>query len=81
MKLFKVKSGGGGKKTEMQLAINNLRRWVWQGWFKTAAGVVELPLSAIRQLIALTLRWLMSYIYEAPIPDVSRSHTTTQHSR
>jgi hypothetical protein len=26
MKLFKVKSGGGGKKTEMQLAINNLRR-------------------------------------------------------
>jgi hypothetical protein len=29
----------------------------------------------------LTLRWLMSYIYGAPIPDVSRSHTTTQHSR
>ena len=30
---------------------------------------------------ALTLRRLMSYIYGAPIPDVSRSHTTTQHSR
>ena len=30
---------------------------------------------------ALTLRWLMSYIYGAPILDVSRSHTTTQHSR
>jgi hypothetical protein len=30
---------------------------------------------------SLTLRWLMSYIYGAPIPDVSRSHTTTQHSR
>jgi len=29
----------------------------------------------------LTLRWLMSYIYGAPILDVSRSHTTTQHSR
>jgi hypothetical protein len=29
----------------------------------------------------LTLRWLMSYIYEAPILDVSRSHTTMQHSR
>jgi len=29
----------------------------------------------------LTLRWLMSYIYAAPILDVSRSHTTTQHSR
>ena len=29
----------------------------------------------------LTLRWLTSYIYGAPILDVSRSHTTTQHSR
>jgi len=28
-----------------------------------------------------TLRLLMSYIYGAPIFDVSRSHTTTQHSR
>jgi len=31
--------------------------------------------------LLLTLRWLMSYIYGAPILDVSRSHTTTQHSR
>jgi hypothetical protein len=30
---------------------------------------------------SLTLRLLMSYIYVAPILDVSRSHTTTQHSR
>ena len=29
----------------------------------------------------LTLRRLMSYKYGAPILDVSRSHTTTQHSR
>ena len=29
----------------------------------------------------LTFRLLTSYIYEAPILDVSRSHTTTQHSR
>ena len=29
----------------------------------------------------LTFRKLMSYIYGAPILDVSRSHTTTQHSR
>ena len=29
----------------------------------------------------LTLILLMSYIYGAPILDVSRSHTTTQHSR
>jgi len=31
--------------------------------------------------IDLTLRLLMSYIYGAPILDISRSHTTTQHSR
>ena len=30
---------------------------------------------------SLTLRLLMSYIYGAPTLDVSRSHTTTQHSR
>jgi len=29
----------------------------------------------------LTFRLLMSYIYGAPILDVSRSHTMTQHSR
>ena len=29
----------------------------------------------------LILRRLTSYIYEAPILDVSRSHTTTYHSR
>ena len=31
--------------------------------------------------LPLTLRVLMSYIYGAPILDVSRSHTMTQHSR
>ena len=35
----------------------------------------------VMSLYSLTLRWLMSYIYGAPILDVSRSHTTTQHSR
>ena len=29
----------------------------------------------------LTLRLLMPYIYGTPILDVSRSHTTMQHSR
>ena len=33
------------------------------------------------RVTSLTLRRLMSYIYGAPILDVSRSHTTTQHSR
>jgi len=39
------------------------------------------PLNATDPLSSLTLRRLMSYIYGAPILDVSRSHTTTQHSR
>jgi len=33
------------------------------------------------QGVYLTFRRLMSYIYGAPILDVSRSHTTTQHNR
>jgi len=37
--------------------------------------------SGIITFICLTLRRLMLYIYGAPILDVSRSHTTTQHSR
>jgi hypothetical protein len=32
-------------------------------------------------LVYLTLRLLMSYTYGAPILGVSRSHTTTHHSR
>jgi len=39
-----------------------------------------LPVSRIR-VKSLTLGLLMSYIYGTPILDVSRSHTTTQHSR
>ena len=35
----------------------------------------------VSHFVTLTLRRLMSYIYGAPILDVSRSHTTTQHSR
>jgi hypothetical protein len=37
--------------------------------------------SCHRKTQNLTLRLLMSYIYGAPTLDVSRSHTTTQHSR
>ena len=39
-----------------------------------------LHISRIRVKL-LTFRLLMSYIYGAPILDVSRSHTTTQHSQ
>jgi len=42
---------------------------------------VQNLLSSSLLFINLTLRRLMSYIYGAPILDVSRSHTTTQHSR
>ena len=37
--------------------------------------------SGLCEKVTLTLRLLMSYIYGAPILDVSRSHTTTHHSR
>ena len=45
----------------------------------TLVGVLRLQFVFV--LLVLTLRRLMSYIYGAPILDVSRSHTTTQHSR
>ena len=41
---------------------------------------VRRPITAL-DWVLLTLRRLRSYIYGAPILDVSRSHTTTQHSR
>ena len=43
--------------------------------------LLDHSLSFYTGLSCLTLRRLMSYIYGAPILDVSRSHTTTQHSR
>ena len=50
--------------------------------FKRFVTETLLALKVIgRVLNRLTLRRLMSYIYGAPILDVSRSHTTTQHSR
>ena len=42
---------------------------------------VSICKAAVIISLHLTLRRLMSYIYGAPILDVSRSHTTTQHSR
>ena len=62
---------------------------LWQGDFlwtdrchneKNPASTVNSRKGTFQQY-ALTLRRLMSYIYGAPILDVSRSHTTTQHSR
>ena len=41
----------------------------------------RIPETCMGESMFLTLRRLTSYIYGAPILDVSRSHTTTQHSR
>jgi len=56
---------------------------VWPKHHVTACdNTVHLKLhEAFEKWDCLTLRRLMSYIYGAPILDVSRSHTTTQHSR
>jgi len=43
--------------------------------------VLGTPFVIILVKIRLTLRSLTLYIYGAPILDVSRSHTSTQHSR
>jgi len=55
---------------------------VWQV-VKTTTIIFNnpVPWESSNQRDNLTLRRLMSYIYGAPILDVSRSHTTTQHSR
>ena len=52
-------------------------------WLLTCVSHISrgAPLLAYYGPVGLTLRRLMSYIYGAPILDVSRSHTTTQHSR
>jgi len=50
----------------------------WWDWGKPwNTSISRVP----QMFVQLTLRLLMSYIYGAPILDVSRSHTTTQHSR
>jgi len=55
---------------------------IWSGAIKSAINVVSgIALFVPYVMRVLTLRRLMSYIYGAPILDVSRSHTTAQHSR
>ena len=48
---------------------------------QTSGKYPEDNLSLLQHGESLTLRSLTLYIYGAPILDVSRSHTTTQHSR
>jgi len=72
------------------VCVNSLAGWLEENTGKCAGGGSgnswrEMRMVWIhRTLVAsvlLTLRRLMSYIYGSPILDVSRSHTTTQHSR
>jgi len=62
--------------------------WLGQSWINLFLEISPLKFTVVncinlldKQISLLTLRRLMSYIYGAPILDVSRSHTTTQHSR
>jgi len=52
-----------------------------QNHFSQYIHILKETGSTVRIQVSLTFRLLMSYIYGAPILDVSRSHTTTQHSR
>jgi len=66
------------KNYEMSYVYMSLHQYfaVYMVWHISVCH--EIP-EALRHI--LTLRLLMSYIYGAPILDVSRSHTMTQHSR
>jgi len=55
-----------------------LKRWIYEHHIRNLKSPVFLSCPS---LPLLTLRSLTLYIYGAPILDVSRSHTTTQHSR
>jgi len=57
--------------------LQNLRQYRWRSTQHGPSGIHN----SVCKIYDLTLRLLMSYIYGAPILDVSRSHTTTQHSR
>ena len=59
-----------------RISVHCAKFWSWKS--KKVYYLVDLT---VNDRMLLTLRRLMSYIYAAPILDVSRSHTTTQHSR
>jgi len=70
------------------LAVRKISHLYIVSWFRAgpSTGLDRCPVIRtvsfmLSTIISLTLRLLMSYIYGARILDVSRSHTTTQHSR
>ena len=68
----------GGNLTKFRIKSNV---FYFTDWCLDEVFMRQSTVPASRGKTPLTLRWLMSYIYGAPILDVSRSHTTTQHSR
>ena len=72
---FPAKMIGNAKKF-LAMGVNSIPNWL-----DIILDSITNYISIIFLSSSLTLRWLMSYIYGAPILDVSRSHTTTQHSR
>ena len=77
-------------RQEVLVTTDNSVSWTSSRDLQVGAGFLQLPSGIVTHQILqwsktgvsnLTLRRLMSYIYGAPILDVSRSHTTTQHSR
>jgi hypothetical protein len=80
------------RRTKQSETLRRIKRGIDYWWRKQGSiqNLLQFPASPTETQhethkahgrINLTLRRLMSYIYEAPILDVSRSHTTTQHSR
>ena len=76
-------------KPERKRSLDNQGRivlkWILKKWDGRVGLFILLRRTGMnmgnKPLGCLTLRRLMSYIYGAPILDVSRSHTMTQHSR
>ena len=71
---------------ETRFLLLSLTGLFFESSLRTRGRTVDCILMAYKnartdKVASLTLRRLMSYIYGAPILDVSRSHTTTQHSR
>ena len=67
-------SGTWNQRSVFSRKLTKIFRAVWSFFCQR-----RMPL--FHWIPTLTLRRLMPYIYGAPILDVSRSHTTTQHSR
>ena len=70
-----------GFRVILKFVLNKYAQPVTEINTKNIFWEVRRPMHRADNLTTLTLRRLMSYIYGAPILDVSRSHTMTQHSR